>query len=230
MIRNRKSCLALFFGMALGAASVSTPVRAANITLSGTISTDDAVQLFDVTVALPTTVDLRSYGYAGGTTSTGVVVPPSGYDTILTLFSATGTVLAENDDGTGVATDPSTGLAADARIATRLAAGSYILALTQFDNFALGTNLSDGFYETGHPNFTANPNFATGGACPGNMFRDTSGTVGRCRGGNWTVDFINVASVTPRTPVPEPLTGALVGCGLCFATGIATFFQTLKRS
>ncbi|MBV9223639.1 MAG: DVUA0089 family protein, partial [Acidobacteriaceae bacterium] len=135
-----------------------------------------------------------------------------GFDTILTLFSASGGLLTENDDGTGVATDPTAGLARDARITANLAAGSYLLALTQYDNFARG-NLADGFVEAGHPNFTAAPSFATGGACPGNLFRDISGTAGRCRNGNWTVDFTNVASVTA---VPEPSALLLAGLGLAF--------------
>ena len=149
----------------------------------------------------------RSYGYAGGTTSTGTVVPRGGFDTILTLFSASGVFIDDNDDGAGAAVDPTTGQAADARITANLAAGSYILAVTEYDNFSIG-NLSDGFAETGNHNFTADPNFATGGACPGGMFRDISGTAGRCRTGNWALDFVNVTSVTS---VPEPGTTALFG-------------------
>ncbi len=217
MFRNRKGSMVLCWGVVLGAALLSRPAGAANITLSGTISTDDAVQLFDFTVATAGSVDLHSYGYAGGAIpdNSGItVVPPGGFDTILTLFNASGRFLSENDDGAGAATDPSTGLAADARITANLTPGSYILALTQYDNFAQGANLSDGFVETGYPNFTADPSFATGGPCPGNLFRDISGTAGRCRNGNWTVNFANVASVAPRSPVPEPSTAGLLGLSL----------------
>ena len=192
---------------------LSTPVRAANITLQGTIATDDAVQLFNVAVGTAGLVDIRSYGYAGGTTSTGTVVPRGGFDTILTLFSASGVFIDDNDDGAGAATDPQTGKAGDARITDNLAAGSYIVALTQYDSFSIG-NLADGFAETGHPNFTAEPAFATGGPCPGDMFRDISGTAGRCRTGDWAVNFTNVASVTPAAPVPEPGTAGLLGLSL----------------
>ena len=80
---------------------------------------------------------------------------------------------------------------------------SYIAALTQYDNFSLG-NLTDGFAEAGNPNFTADPSFAGGGACPGNMFRDISGTADRCHNGNWALDFVDVASVTPLAAGPEP--------------------------
>ena len=187
--------------------------RAANLTLQGNFTADDNVQLFSVSLAAPAAIDFRSYGYAGGTTSTGVTVPRGGFDTILTLFSSSGAFLDENDDGAGVATDPSTGLAADARITANLAAGSYTVALTQYDNFSIG-DLADGFTEAGRPTFTADPNFANGGPCPGNMFRDISGSDGRCRDGHWALDFVNVASVTPVAATPEPSALLLAGVGL----------------
>jgi PEP-CTERM motif-containing protein len=187
--------------------------RATNITLQGNFTTDDNVQLFSVAIAAPAAVDIRSYGYAGGTTSTGTAVPRGGFDTILTLFNASGVFIDDNDDGAGAAIDPITGQAADARITANLAAGSYILALTQYDNFSIG-NLADGFGETGNPHFTTDPGFGSGGACPGNMFRDISGTAGRCRTANWALDFVNVSSVMPAAAVPEPSALLLAGFGL----------------
>ena len=214
MFLNGQSRVALYWGILLSAALVGAPAQAANITIGGVISTDDAVQLFDLTVADPAIVDLRSYGYAGGVIhdDSGItVVPSGGFDTILTLFSASGVLLNENDDGIGVPVDPRTGLAADARITMPLATGNYIVAVSQFDNFVAATNLSSGFLESGNPNFTADPGFASGGACPGGMFRDLSGTPARCRTGNWTVDFINVATASP---IPEPAAALLFGVGL----------------
>jgi hypothetical protein len=187
--------------------------RATNVTLEGTFNADDNVQLFTVAIAAPAAVDIRSYGYAGGTTSTGTVVPAGGFDTILTLFDASGVFIDDNDEGAGVALDPLTGLAADARITTTLTAGNYIVALTQFDSFSIG-NLADGFAETGNPHFTADPSFTTGGSCPGGLFRDISGTAGNCRTGNWGVDFVTVASVTPVASTPEPSVMLLTGIGL----------------
>ena len=143
-------------------------------------------------------VDIRSYGYAGGTTSTGTVVPAGGFGTILTLFDGAGTFLTDNDEGAGVAVNPTTALAADAGLTTTLGPGRYLVALTEYDHFLVG-NLADGFAEAGHPNFTADPSFTTGGPCPGNLFRDISGTAGRCRNGNWTVDFVNAANSDSRT-------------------------------
>jgi hypothetical protein len=201
--------------------------RAANIALQGDFAADDSVQLFSVSIAAPATVDIRSYGYAGGTTSTGTVIPRGGFDTILTLFSASGVFIDDNDDGAGVAVDPITGQAADARITTDLAAGSYILALTQYDNFSIG-NLADGFGEAGNPNFTTDAGFGSGGACPGNMFRDISGTAGRCRTANWALDFVNVASVTQVASTPEP--SALLLAGLGLALLLMGRFRTRRKA
>jgi hypothetical protein len=184
--------------------------RATNITLQGSFTADDNVQLFSVSVSSEAAIDIRSYGYAGGITSTGTVVPRGGFDTILTLFDGSGMFLDDNDDGAGVPTDPTTGLAADARLTETLTSGKYIVALTEYDNFSIG-NLVDGFAEDGHPNFTANPSFTAGPTCADNMFRDISGTDGACRNGNWTVTFDNVASVTA---VPEPSVLVLGGLGL----------------
>jgi hypothetical protein len=185
--------------------------RATNVTLQGNFTADDSVQLFSVSIAAPAAVDIRSYGYAGGTTSTGTVVPRGGFDTILTLLDGSGNFITDNDEGAGVASDANTGLAADARITTNLSAGNYILALTEFDNFSIG-NLADGFSEAGNPHFTADPTFTSGGGCPGDVFRDISGTAAHCRTGNWAVDFLNIESAAAAA-VPEPSAFALAGFG-----------------
>jgi len=201
----------LFVFAAMGLIATPQTAQASDVTSQGLFTHDDSVQLFNLTVAAAGSVDIRSYGYAGETASTGTV-PSGGFDTILMLFDVSGAFLADDDDGAAAAVDPTTGLAADARITTNLAAGSYIVALTQYDKFSAG-NLADGFIETGNPNFTSDPAFTTGGPCASNMFRDISGTAGRCRNGNWAVDFVNVANVTPIA-VPEPGTIALLGADL----------------
>lgn len=211
MFRNRVRRL-LYLELVLGMALISGPAKAASVTLQGVINRDDAVQLFDFTVDTPGSVDIRSYGYAGGNTATGEVAPSGGFDTVLTLFNSTGIFISENDDGAGAAFDPTTDLAADARITANLDVGSYILALSQYDNFSLG-NLTDGFVQSGKANFTADPDFTIGGSCPGNVFRDASGTAAACRNGNWTVSFSNVATATPFAAVPEPSALSLAGLG-----------------
>src|SRR5215469_11243417 len=101
---------------------IPTAIYAANITQTGLFTRDDEVQLFTVRIATSSEIDVRSYGYAGGITSMGTVTPSGGFDTVLTLFTSSGVFLAENDDGTGVAIDPLTGQASDARLTANLLA------------------------------------------------------------------------------------------------------------
>lgn len=215
MFPKKKGSLALFLLTLFGVTLAPASLRAANITLTGTMAQDDTVQLFDVVVTAGRVVDFRSYGYGGGTTSTGQAIAPGGFDTVLNLFSGSEVLLTDNDDGAGVQVDPTTGQAYDARITTNLTPGNYILALTQYDNFANGPNLTNGFAEAGRPNFTANPSFTPGPPCPGGLFRDDSGTAGQCRTARLTMDFLNVQSATARlvVPVPEPTAAWLLGGG-----------------
>lgn len=181
--------------------------RAAIVTLTGSFTADDDVQLFSVHLAAPATVEFQTFGYAGGTTPDGTVVPGGGFDPILTLFDSTGAFLIDNDEYIGAPIDPLTGYGLDARIVISLGAGTYTLALTQYDNFAF-FDLIDGFVQTGNPNFTADPSFTGGDPCASGLFRDISGTPGRCREGGWTVSFSNVTDVAP---IPEPST-LLLSC------------------
>lgn len=211
-LRRRNCALALLFASFLAA---GTELRAANITLRGAFDTDDFVQLFDIVVNSAANVDLRTYGYAGGTASNGQSVPRGGFDPILTLFDASGVFIAENDDGTGVANDALTQQPLDARITASLGPGQYILALTQYDNFVTGLTLQEGFDQVGHGNFTAGPSFTGGPPCASGQFRDVSDVSGACRNGNWTADFLNVTSATARSvaDVPEPSTYVLLLLG-----------------
>ena len=216
---TRKGSLALSVLLAFSfAAFVPANAMTDTITLSGAFTRDDDVQLFDVVIASTGSVDFRSFGYGGGTTPAGQTIAAGGFDTALTLFSGAGVFITDNDDGAGAAVDPSTGMPGDARITANLTPGQYILALTQYDNFALTPNLSDGFVESGNRNFTADSSFTPGPPCASGLFRDISGSAGQCRTGNETVSFANVASATARpiSAVPEPWAGWLLGAALSF--------------
>ncbi len=149
--------------------------RAGDITLQGNFIADDNIQLFNVSVATAGDVDIRSYGYAGGTTSSGTVVSAGGFDTILTLFTASGAFIDDNDTGTGVLADPATGFAGDARLIENLAAGNYIVALRNTTTSQSVTSLTV-LPRRATPTSAASPTFTSGAPCPGNLFRDISGT------------------------------------------------------
>ena len=185
-----------FLNAALAAAVLamgSVPAQAANVSFTGSLAGDNAVQLFTFTLAADASVSLRTWSYAGGTNAAGSLIGAGGFDTVLALFSGLGDaalLIGGNDDGIGVAIDPSTGSAFDSLLdLSPLLAGTYTLALTQVANFANGPTLGDGFLGLGSPGF--------GG-----------------RSGAWAVDILGVTSAAF---VPEPATLALAMLGLAAA-------------
>jgi hypothetical protein len=102
-----------------------------------------------------------------------------------------------------VPVDSATGLGSDAAFSLALGGGTYTLALTQYDNFALG-DLSAGFSRAGSGNFTP----SLSGTCTATAFCDS---VGAARTGHWAVNV---------TAIPEPSTVALMLGGLAAMTGL----------
>jgi hypothetical protein len=181
--------LGLFAGVlaALGG-SLAQTVKADSFTLQGAFTRDGQAALFDVVLNASSSVDIRSYGYTRGTTSTGIPIPQGGFHPVLTLFSSSGAFIADNDEGADTPADIASGQSSDARLQVHMNPGTYVVALTQYDNFSIG-QLSDGFLSDGQPHFTSDPGFSPFGPCPGNTFRDISS--GRWRNGNWALDFVN---------------------------------------
>jgi hypothetical protein len=182
-----------------------------NFSFTGTFAQDDDVQLFNFTADGSSTVTLRSYSYAGGTQANGNVVAAGGFDPILALFDATGAFIAQQDDDTndnGICdgnSDPNTGRCWDTFFNQLLTAGSYTVSIMQFDNFANGPNLSNGFDRQGQGNFTG-----SFGGCSNGSFCDVSGVDPfNNRTNAWAFDILNSAS-----PVPEPATLTSLGLGL----------------
>ncbi len=99
------SCVCLSLFLLAGDAS------AANFSFTGTFSQDDQLELFQFT-APSALVTLETWSYAGGTNANGAVIPAGGFDPHISLFDATGgfgassLLVASNNDGAGVATDP----------------------------------------------------------------------------------------------------------------------------
>ena len=190
-----------------GLALASQAAGAVTFTSSGNFARDDQVTFIPINLDAIGVLSVTSIGYAGGIDASGVVVPRGGFDTMLFLYNSAGSLLAQSDDGIGVPTDPTTGLASDAAFSIGLAAGPYTLAVTQYDNFALG-DLSAGFSRAGSGNFTPGLN-----GCSATAFCDTSGAA---RTGHWA---INVSTINVSA-VPEPSAVALMLAGLATLGGL----------
>ena len=196
-----------FVGIAVTSLTAATltvglsPAQAANFSYTGTLSNPNDFKSFLFTANGASTVNLRSYSYAGGTNAAGTVIAAGGFDPILSLFNSTGALIQTVDDGPlAVPADPVTGRLFDTNFSQALAAGDYRVVVSQYRNFAIGPNFSNGF--------------------PSNQtsFQDVTGAL---RTVNYAFDITGVDTATgPSNPtsVPEPFTivGTLVGATAAF--------------
>lgn len=189
------------------------PAMASTIDFTGTFTSDDQVNYYDLTVGSTSTVTLETFSY-GGSTATNPATPAGGFLPVISLFAANGAFLGSSDTngvcGAGQFPDPTTGYCGDAFLQeNNLAAGTYFAALSEFPNVPNTPNISNGFLFAGMPN-------ATGDVCDvsGGMFLDSLNfnSQGGCvqRDGNFALDISGAsgASQTTGTPsaVPEPTT------------------------
>jgi hypothetical protein len=192
---------------------LASGAAATSFSFTGSFLGDDSVELFSLTADGASTVTIRTYGYGGGVQADSNVVSSGGFDPMLYVFDSTGAIVAFNDDGSGALTDPNTLQAYDAEVSLVLPVGTYTVAIVQYNNFAVGPNLSNGFTEAGNPNFTG----ALAG-CTNGQFCDVSGVSPYdSRTNEWALDILDVDSAVL---VPEPSTMLLLGS--CLA-GLALF-------
>ena len=193
-----------------------------NFSFTGTFAHDNDVQLFNFTVGATSNVTVRSWSYAGGTNAAGTTIAEGGFDPILAVFNSSGVLIGQNDDGgSSVSADAVTGQRWDTFLQiTNLAAGSYTASVMQYDNFANGPNLSDGFREDGNISFTQRLT----GQTSGNFWDVTDHE----RDSHWAFDILNVAQASTVSSVPEPSTmivalgGVAAGLGVCWRRRCAT--------
>ena len=208
----RRGFAALAAVAALGATAV-THAAPTNFSFTGGFSLANDVQTFTFTANGSSAVRLITYSYAGGTQANGNAVAAGGFDPILALFNASGLLVGQNDDavsnttgscgGSSVNPDPVGGQRWDTCLDLTLSAGVYTVAIMQYDNFAQGPNLSNGFRYDGNPNFLQ-------GKCANGVFCDANG---RERDAHWAFDILNVEGAQ-QNDVPEPGSLALAAIAL----------------
>jgi len=172
-------------------------VNATALSFTGNFDTDESrfYTTFDVTTA--STVNLTSFGYAGGINGAGDSIADGGFDSQLFLFDSNGNLVTSDDDSSNI-DSASSGLSWDALISLTLAIDSYTAVLTQFNSDYISGDLFTG-------------NWSTSGV---NDFIDVQGNQrNSAYAFDISGDFItNVVDST--TNVPEPATAILLGMGL----------------
>lgn len=178
---------------------------AGTVSFQGTFSTDDQVNLFQLTLNSTTAVTIQSYGYAGGVMNS-TLIPAGGFAPDFTLFALVGSdyqeAASDNGGHCGITSaDPVTGNCDDPYIQTTLQAGTYYLGLSVWDNVPVTGLLADGYAQSGNSGFTC----AEGGVS--GQFCDVTDALYPSRSGGWAISFTDFSSVTS---VPEPSTWWLV--------------------
>ncbi|PCJ16106.1 MAG: hypothetical protein COB04_11685 [Gammaproteobacteria bacterium] len=168
---------------------LNSTANAVSISFTDEFLYDDDRLYASFDVATTSNVVLRSLGYAGGTNAAGEVIADGGFDTLLFLFDAAGSLITSDDNSSGI-TSAQSGLSRDALLDLSLDAGSYTAVLTRFNNE----------YVSGDINLDSS------------WDQIVSGFDGRST--EFALD-INIDSLTkPQVSVPEPLSFSLLGLGL----------------
>jgi hypothetical protein len=199
-----RSVIGIALGLTLAAPAVAVPLTPPT-NVNGTFEADNDVEQFEFSIPAPSIVTIETISYAGGTFATNPILtdPGGGFDPIISLFDDTGAFLADDDDSSPTL-DGITGNAFDSFLVTPLAAGTYTVVITQFDNFfigGIGDDISLGFDFDGGPS-----DFTSFFGCGNGEFCDFDG--------NNRTNFFNVNVTAEALAVPEPSTLALLGFGL----------------
>jgi hypothetical protein len=190
-------------------AGTSASVNAIDYSFTGNIAQDNTVLFFNFTVgAASPDVVLRTWSYAGGVNAAGATIASGGFDPILAVFDSAGTLINQNDDGgSSVPADSVTGAHFDTYLDLgALTAGNYTVSVMQYNNFATGPTLANGFsHGNGTPAEAWFTQTLTGNATGG--FWDV--TIHQ-RDSHWAFDILGVQqAIGPDPSVPD--CGATVG-------------------
>ena len=136
--------------------TTSSALAASDFDFSGNFTRDDQVLQFAVPVGEASQVTVFTSSWNDG-----------GFDPILAIFDSAGNLVIEQDDGGRTGSASSNGVSYDYDVydtffEVDLEAGDYTLTIQQYDNFAAGSTLGEGFTQQGNPNFTFDEDF--GGA------------------------------------------------------------------
>jgi hypothetical protein len=190
---------------------------AGTISSTGVFETDDQMWQLTFTLSSASTVTIQSWAYGGGTNGAGTVIPQGGFATNIALFDTLGLQNLIDQDSAAGGCGPrninsSTGNCLDGFFSTTiLAAGDYLLVLTEAGNPAFGPTFADGFAETGAGDFTGGPFFDP-------FFNQMNG--------NWAVD-VSADGLVVGSDAPEPATALM---GLLIVPALAIVARRRRHS
>ncbi len=136
---------------------------AAQTPFTGTLPTDNQVELFTLTLNSSESITIQTYSYAGGTVNS-TVFSAGGFAPTAFLFDGQGNVLTlTNGTSSQVGQDPTTGNSDDLYFQDTLGPGTYTLALAVYNNRPVDTAVADGFVQNVNPGFTCQETLVIGG-------------------------------------------------------------------
>ena len=208
MINKNANRIAALAGFIL--LGIATNSNAIDYSYTGNFVNDNDVQFFTFSVgAASSDVILRTWSYAGGVNAAGQTIARGGFDPILAVFDSSGNLINQNDDGGAghVGADSVTGRYWDTFLDLGfLGVGSYQVAVMQYNNFANGPTLANGFVHDGVADLAFTHTLV---GQPSGLFWDVSGNQ---RDSHWAFDILGVEQATQVNNMPDAgSTSALLG-------------------
>lgn len=190
----------------MGMLAFVSPSRALDFDFSGIFKYDNDVAILNFSVGAPSTVTVFSSSWVSG-----------GFDPILAVWDSSGNVVAQQDDGANAGSTLSNGVwynhgTWDSYYSVLLTAGSYQASIAQYNNFALGSNLSLGFTHDSDRFFTR----IYGSAPLFNGVWDADDP----RTGNWAFHILNVETANQQRVPDMSSTVALLGMVIMALVGL----------